>query len=227
MIINHIKSLRKLKGIIQNTVLRKGLVLGLVCLFIWTNIVPNINGNSDEKTSRKNNNFSDYENEEKCYGFAIPLILGENIPYTSIQQSIVNAINDFLRLNISVYWGSTNFTALAKKVGNNVSETHSFEQGTFLILFTGNFSTDILITSIMYNYGYHSEIENYFPVEYYHLMEPISIAVYHLNNPRILYYLGDEIVWDWLIFHFDTVQNAGFLNIDFLLAGERYNERDY
>jgi parallel beta-helix repeat protein len=203
----------------RNTVLKKGFVLGIMVLFLGTSIIPGIQGNSEQRAKNHSNILSD-EHEEKCYGFAIPLVSGEHLPSTSIQQGIANTINDCLRMNISVYWAASDFTILAKEAGANTSELLTFHQGTFIIPLTGNLSTDILITSIMFNYGYHSEIEQYYPVRYYHLMEQINLSAYHLNAPRIVYYLGDEIVWDWLVFHYDAMQQAGFLNIDFFLDGE-------
>ncbi|HVQ01345.1 MAG TPA: NosD domain-containing protein [Candidatus Thermoplasmatota archaeon] len=148
------------------------------------------------------------------------MISGERLPITSIQQGITNAVNDCLRMNIPVYWAATDFTILVKKAGTNTSEIHTFEKGTFIIPLTGNLSIDILIASIVYNYRYHNPIEQYYPVSYYLLMEPIHLSAYRLNAPQIVYYLGDEIVWDWLVFHYDAMQQAGFLNIDFFLDGE-------
>ena len=174
----------------------------------------------DKTTIRSSFASNDGVLEEKCYGFAVPLVKGDRLPSTSIQQGIANAINDCLRMNISVYWAASNFTALAQEAGTNSSELHTFDKGTFVIPLTGNLSTDILITALMLDYGYHSEIEHYYPVRYYHLMEPINLPAYHLNIPRIIYYLGDEMVWDWLVFHYDTMEEAGFLSIDFLLDGE-------
>lgn len=203
----------------QKQRLKKSVVTGIILLFLGSSLVPGIRGNTEETVASPPTVYG-LEDEEQCYGFAIPLIIGDNLPYTSIQESIANAINDCLRMNISVYWAASNFTSLATKVGNNVSEIHSFDQGTFIIPLTGNLSVDTLITALMFNYGYHSEIEQYYPVDYYHLMEPINLPVYHLNNPRIVYYLGDEIVWDWLVFHYDAMQQAGFLNIDFFLDGD-------
>jgi parallel beta-helix repeat protein len=201
-------------------VLKKGLVFGVIVLFCSTTMFPIVYGQSDGTSVKSVSDTNPMEYQEKCYGFAVPLLKGENLPLTSIQQGITNTINDCLRMNISVYWAASNFTVLANEAGTNDSKLQCFEQGTFIIPFTGNHSTDTLITTLMFNYGYHNEIEQFYPVDYYHLLEPINISAYHLNLPRMVYYFDDEIVWDWLVFHYDTIQQGGFLNIDFFLHGD-------
>lgn len=204
----------------HTSLLRKGLVFGIICLFIGINITPSINSIIEEKTSGENINFSGHENEEKCYGFAIPLINGENLPYTSIQQNIANLINDLLRLNISVFWASNNFFTQAVGFSDDLRENRFFEKGTYIVPITGNLSKDALLSVIINDYAYASEIETRDHVDVYYIMEPLFLDVFPLNYAKIAYHFGAGIHYYLLLCYLDSFQMGGFLDNDLLLDND-------
>ncbi|MEA3457734.1 MAG: hypothetical protein U9R21_03560, partial [Candidatus Thermoplasmatota archaeon] len=168
--------------------------------------------------------------EDNCYGILVPLIHGENLPYTSIQQSISNLINDLLRMNISVYWASSNFTTLSIKTGESAPSDFYFERGTFIIPFTGNMTIDVLIASIAHDYESKSEIEEYYPVEMYYLMEPLTLDMHPLNYPKVAYHFGGAIGIMDLLWYLEDLQMGGFLDNYLLMDDEiadRLNNTDY
>lgn len=155
-----------------------------------------------------------YKNEDlgKCYGLVVPLVYEEDVPYNSIQNGISNVVNDILRLEIPVYWAASDFSSVAKITCEEKIAKHSFEKGAFIIPYTGNLDTDTMISSIAHDYEYGSEIEDQYPVEMYHLMEPISIECYPLNYTKAAYYIDGGHAWDWLVFNFDVLKDGGFLD---------------
>ena len=167
------------------------------------------------------------DNEENCYGIALPIMCGEGIPYTSIQQSTSNMVNDLLRMNISVYWAASNFSALSIGMYETNALSHLYEKGTFVVPLTGNLSIDALIICIAHDYGSASEIEDYYPIEIYHIMEPLSaVEVYPLNYAKVAYNFG-EIIHPWMmLFYLDTLQFGGFFDNRLLLENEIAEDLD-
>lgn len=168
--------------------------------------------------------------EERCYGILVPLPRGKNLPHNGIQQGICNLINDLLRMNITVYWAAQNFTVLSIKTADNSLSNKLFERGTFIIPFTGDLSTDVLIASIVRDYEAKSEIEAFFPVEVFHIMEPVLLDVFSLNYPKIACNFGLNVAHLDLFFYLDILRLGGFLDYQLLVddeIDERLNHFDF
>jgi parallel beta-helix repeat protein len=157
---------------------------------------------------------------ENCYGYAIPLVRGENIPTTSIQQSIAYLINDLLRMNISVFWVSADFSAVTIRFSDNSLENRVFEKGTYIVSFTGDHSKDALLSIIINDFAYESEIDIQHRVETYYLMEPLTLDVYPLNYAKVAYHLGAGVHYYLLLCYLDSLQQGGFLDNRILLDND-------
>ena len=183
----------------------------------------------ENKINNFENNIVNYSSE-KCYGIIIPYTTLHNKPYTSIQLGISNLINDLLRLNLSVYWAQENFTVLTRTHTENTQKYVFFEKGSFIIPYTSNPSMDNLITCIIGDYTYRSEIEEYYPVEAYFLLESIEVNVIKLNYAKTAYFNG-KITHPWmLLYYFDLLQMGGFLDNKLYLENEiptNLNNKDF
>jgi len=201
-------------------------VCGLILLFIDSSVFSSINCSTAESEKK-----SSIKTElEECYGIIIPMTHGENLPYTSIQQSITNMINDLLRMNITVFWASSNFSSLTKTMSNDSTKTRFFERGEFIVPFTGNYSTNAVIISVATDYELGSEIETYYPVNMFFIMEPLSLDVYPLNYAKCALRFESNFWLDAAYAYSDILYSSGFLDIDFFLDGElcqKLNNRDF
>ena len=205
---------------------KKVVVCGLILLFVDTSVFSSINystAQSEKKSSIKTE-------LEECYGIIIPLTHGENIPYTSIQQSITNMINDLLRMNIPVFWAASNFSSLTRTISNDSTKIRFFERGAFIVPFTGNSSTNALIISVATDYELGSEIETYYPVNMFFIMEPLSIDVYPLNYVKCALRFGLNFGYGEVYAYSDILYSSGFLDIQLLLDDEicqKLNNKDF
>jgi parallel beta-helix repeat protein len=189
--------------------------------------INNCSGNNDYSEDEFVEHFSD---SEKCYGIVIPLITGENLPYTSIEQSTSNMINDLLRLNITVFWAASNFSALTRTLSNGSTLVRYFERGAFVIPFQGNTSTNAFIISIATDYNIRSEIEAYYPVIMFFIMEPVSIDAYQLHYAKSALRFGLNFGYGNVYAYLDTLYSSGFLDIQLLLDDEisyNLNNKDF
>ena len=185
---------------------------------------------------QKNNFYVKEENnnESYCwnyYGFIIPLPSGKDTSYeTFLNSKVRHLINDLLRENLTVYWSTENFNALIKNIHNEIIEDQLFKKGDFIIPFTDNFFQNTLITSIILDYNYSSEIENDdLQIEIYFLMETLNISGYQLSEPKIAQHFGTPIRYGWPAY-LQIVEAGGFFSIDLLLDNEtadQLNNNDY
>jgi parallel beta-helix repeat protein len=202
------------------------IVFGLILLLADTSVFSSINC----FTAKSEKNTSIETELEDCYGIIIPLIHGENLPYTSIQQSITNMINDLLRINIPVFWASSNFSSLTRTISNDSTNIRFFKRGAFIVPFTGNSSTNALIISVATDYELGSEIETYYPVNMFFIMEPLSIDVYPLNNAKCALRYGLTFGYGDVYPYSDILYSSGFLDIQLLLDDEvsqKLNNKDF
>lgn len=163
---------------------------------------------------------SDGERIDACFGYAIPLICGDNLPYTSSQQNIANLINDLLRMNVSVFWALTNFSVLTIRFSDNSLAHKWFEKGTFIVPFSGNLSQDALLSVIINDYAYESEIESRSAVDIYYLIEPIVLDILPLHYAKVAYHFGAAVGSYLLLCYLDTLQQGGFLDNQILLDSD-------
>lgn len=175
---------------------------------------------TDSNNNSNDSNYKYFENSEKCYGIAIPLIRGENLPYNSIQQSIANMVNDILRLNVPVFWAASNFSVISRKIANSTTEERFFEKGTFIIPFTGDHSTDVLLISIVVDYELGSEIDEFYPVDLYFIMESFSVDAFQLNYAKCAIRYGLTFAYMDVYSYFNLMHSSGFFDIQFILDEE-------
>jgi parallel beta-helix repeat protein len=181
-------------------------------------------------TCRGTDIFSRDENPDTCYGLVIPLVYGENLPYTSIQQGITNFVNDLLRLNRSVFWSESNFSALTRTLINDSTQIRFFERGAFIVPFTQNRLANALILSIATDYAFESEIETHYPVSMFFLTEPISLDVIPLKYAKCALRFGLSFGFGDVFSFSDILYSSGFLDVHFSLDDEvcqKLNNNDY
>jgi parallel beta-helix repeat protein len=205
---------------------KKVVVFGFFLLFIDTSVFSSINCNAAKSETK----ISIETELEECYGIIIPLTRGENLPYTSIQQSIMNMINDLLRINIPVSWASSNFSSLTRTMSNDSTKIRFFERGAFIVRFTENSSKNALIISVATDYELGSEIETYYPVNMFFIMEPLSLDIYPLNYAKCALQFGLNFGYGCVYAYSDILYSSGFLDIDLLLDDEickKLNNKDF
>ncbi len=156
-----------------------------------------------------------------CYGFIVPLPTSDEISKEpEIQYTVMNLINDLLRMNISVYWSFSKLTLQSMEINEDVEpEMRVFEKGTFVVPFTGNINIDSGITVIIYDYNNtHELINKSIPtVETFLLMQELSIhSLYKLTEPKIAYFFGEGVTLEALKWYVSPLSQAGFLNNEFL-----------
>jgi|YNPNPStandDraft_1061719.scaffolds.fasta_scaffold54535_2 hypothetical protein len=73
----------------------------------------------------------------ECYGFIIPLPAGDDFTYETFLNSRSRClINDLLRLNITVYWSSCDFSATSQRMQNYADGSVVFyKKGAFIVPF--------------------------------------------------------------------------------------------
>jgi hypothetical protein len=170
---------------------------------------------------------TNYNND--CYGFIIPLPLSNDISENpDIQYSTMNLINDLLRLNASIYWSSNPISIETKTLSNNNNQKNEiFQQGTFIIPFSGDELIDSRIIPVIYDYNVSHELHknNTIPVNLSMIMEPFTLEnSYKLVEPNIAYYYGDGVYsrsLDWYVY---TLYKSGFLDNEFLYDNEVINK---
>ncbi|KYK24785.1 hypothetical protein AYK25_01780 [Thermoplasmatales archaeon SM1-50] len=160
---------------------------------------------------------------DTSFGIIVPLIYGDALPYTSIQQSIANMINDLLRIDIPVFWASLNFSAVTRTLSNNTTKTRFFERGAYIIPFTENQSINALIISIATDYELSSEIETFRPVKMYYVMQPLSLSVYPLQYATCAMRAGLNCGYALIYLYSDILYSSGFLDIYYLSDDELPN----
>ncbi len=166
---------------------------------------------------------TDTTTQSSCYGF---LISFPSLNYTEerkydqqeLQNTIMNCINDVLRLHIPVYWSSTDLLLQSKEMNQSaVSQQKLFPKGTFIVPFTGNISLDTQLIVLIYDYNISSELSKYekpqVPIDM--ILEPIyKLDGYELHEPRIAYNYGKGVTHaDW---YFESLTDAGCLTNVFL-----------
>ena len=96
--------------------------------------------------SYETSNLSDIDKEifSDVYGFVIPLPKSQEISKNpNLQYTLLNLINDLLRIDVPVYWTSKEMNIFNNNIGLKNNHNYlSFEKGTFIIPFTGNLSVD-------------------------------------------------------------------------------------
>lgn len=157
---------------------------------------------------------------DPCYGFIVPLRYEDSVLPSSIQLSISNLVTDLLRMNLTVLWVAENFSCMIRSSANDTSMIRSFEKGAFIIPFSTDERTNALITSIIYDYGYESEIESFEPFRIYFLMEPVSLDVYPLKYPRVAMNIGSMVPLIDLFWYVNILVQGGFLDHHLLLEDE-------
>ena len=172
-------------------------------------------------------------NDSICYGFVVPLPQGKDTTLETFETSkVMNAINDLLRSNISVYWSKEDFCALSKKIDSNDTITNLFfKKGAFIIPFVGDQFNDTLITAVVYDYNQTHELDNQSIIknEVYILMEEIDVNCNKLNEPKIAQHFGLAIRYGWPTY-LQISEDGGFLNYELLLDEETYktlNNQDF
>lgn len=157
---------------------------------------------------------------ELCYGFYIPLpsseIIAEN---PDVQLTLMNLINDLLRLQIPVYW-------LTDSINIKVQEINTFQPsttirghvGSFLIPFTNISTTDSLLIAVIYDYNQTHELHiDTQPLTIFQLSESLILPhSYKLIEPRIAYYYGDGVYSNSLNWYVTTLYHSGFLSNTYL-----------
>ena len=187
----------------------------ILCMFISSNLfVVSIAENNDINNSKN----------ELCFGYIIPLPSGKDNTYETLQNSKVRfLVNDLLRENIEVFWTIdsliTNVMTLYK-IKSNIK----FEKGAFIIPFTGNNSSDQLITSIIIDYNISSEInDDNLIISSYILLEEINLKVLKLVEPKIAQHFDIPTRYGWPCY-LQIAESGGFLNFDFLIENEVSSE---
>ncbi|MCX6664510.1 MAG: hypothetical protein NT038_00385 [Euryarchaeota archaeon] len=160
--------------------------------------------------------------QPSAYGFFIPMPQTNDYEnqYEQKEQmnTVMNLINDLLRLHIPVYWSSTDLTILSKEIKRTAPPEKSlFPRGTFIVPFTGDNCYDKQLISLIYDYNVSHELTKYWKpqVPIFMILEPIQkMDGYELAEPRIAYYYGKGISHEnW---YFDDLTKAGCLSNVFL-----------
>jgi len=150
-----------------------------------------------------------------CYGFIIPNSIFEN---KTLENEIFcktrHLVNDLLREDITVYWTALNISLNVCEIGSSKEFEMFFEQGTFIVPFTGDDTADIKIITIVSNYNQSCEIEdNDLRVPVYLLIQQLTSMGRCLSNVKIVNYVN------WLTcgasWFADVAYICGFLNFDF------------
>ncbi len=211
-----------------NTKITKFVVVSTILLFILPTLVTG--------EFKKND-------EEVYYGFIVSLPMDDEDNYDNYeQQKIVRyMVNDLLRNNISVYWVSSNFTAVSSTMFSNSFFQNNYKMGDFIIPFTGNQKKDALINVLIIDYYSNHELNkknetgpDSFFYRYHRyrgdnaifkLREPFVTDAYKLVEPKIAHHIGKAFVK----FKYTFTSN-GFLNVNYISDGEIKNElnnKDY
>lgn len=159
-----------------------------------------------------------------CYGFLIPLPSSDAIEANpEIQLSLLNLINDLLRLEVPVYWTTSAITVSTKPIHiGSAPEPRSFEAGTFLIPLTNRSSLDAKIVAVVGDYNGTHELDSHTQaIEIVMVSEPLILEqAYHLHEPNTAYYYGEGVYSNSLNWYVSTLYNAGFLTNRFLSDDE-------
>lgn len=209
--------------------MKKKIITTLFIILLFLSNIIHVSGMITSKDYYSNNkkinidtnktNFFIFDSEI-CYGIIIPYKDDSNTPYTSIQISIANYVNDLLRLDVFIYWAEEDFNVLSGYISDDSVTNRFFNKGSFLIPFTGNKTKDNLILCITNDYFNGSEIESNYKIEIIFLLEQIEIKVLPLNYAKIAYFFG-TIIHPWmLLYYFDLLQMGGFLDNKLYLEDE-------
>ncbi len=197
-------------------------IVFIICIFMSSNLL--IESNAE----RNNINYS--SNNELYFGYIIPLPSGKDTTYETFQNSIVRfLINDLLREKIDVFWTIEPLVLNVMTFNINTHEME-FENGTFIVPFNGNISIDKLITTIIVDYNFSSEINNNdIQIPIYILLESISFEALKLYEPKIAQHFEIPTRYGWPCY-LQIAEAGGFLNFDFLIENEvksKLNNNDY
>jgi len=158
---------------------------------------------------------NNYLLDSDCYGFIIILPSHDEISeIPSIQYSVMNLINDLLRINSSVYWLSSELSLFSKKIDDTTSESRIFNPGTFIVPFSGDNLLDlkIIVTVFDYNVSHELHIFNS-SLEILMLLQPLDIDdACKLNEPDIALYFGEGVITRTLDWYVSSLYKGGFLN---------------
>ena len=153
---------------------------------------------------------------ELCYGFYIPLpasdIITEN---PDVQLTLMNLINDLLRLQIPVYWLTESINIKVQEINtSHPSKTLRGQVGSFLIPFTNISTIDSLLIAVIYDYNQTHELHiDTQPLTIFQISESLTlINFYKLIEPRIAYYYGDGVYSNSLNWYVTTLYHSGFLS---------------
>lgn len=162
------------------------------------------------------------ENYTLYYGLIVPLHSGEDTTIETFENSrIINMINDFLRLEICVYWSNENFTALSRRIDSNETIELSCNKGTFIIPFSGENIKDAIIISIVLDYNQTHEIDaqSLIKNEVYLLEQEINVNCSKLIEPNIAQHFEKPIRYGWPSY-LQIAEADGFLTYELLIEGE-------
>ncbi len=163
----------------------------------------------------KGSHSNNYLLDSDCYGFIIPLPSHDEISeIPSTQYSVMNLINDLLRINSSVYWLSSELSLFSKKIDDTTSESRIFNPGTFIVPFSGDNLLDlkIIVTVFDYNVSHELHIFNS-SLEILMLLQPLDIDdACKLNEPDIALYFGEGVTTRTLDWYVSSLYKGGFLN---------------
>ena len=171
----------------------------------------------------KTNNI-DISSMDECYGYIIPLTSGYDTTYETFKNSKTRfLINDLLRENVEVFWSLDPFFTNYKSLSGKKS-FREFQKGSFIIPFEGNISKDKLITSIIIDYNISSEIDNNsMNIDAFILTEKIELNTLKLTEPKIAQHFDIPVRYGWPCY-LQIAESGGFLNFDFLLENEVFDE---
>ncbi len=165
------------------------------------------------------------------FGFIIPMTGYEN---ATIENQITcknrHLANDLLREQIPVFWSSENFSAYITDIKLSNYEEMFFEKGTFIVPFTGNYTLDIKLLAMIWDYNQSSEIDNNNEIKahVYLINQAITIQAYQLSEVKIAQY--QSLFADGEEHYLEVSRNCGFLTFDFLpeiILNKKLNNKAY
>jgi hypothetical protein len=149
------------------------------------------------------------------YGIIIPIASSKEIMQNpESYNETLNLVNDLLRNNIEVYCNQNPLEIrVTDLLDSNIICQRMFEQGSFIIPFSGNEFKDTLKIIILHNYIFSQKNK----IIFHFLTEPISsITLIELRQPRIAYYFDEGVTIECLEWYIFPLYKAGFLDNEIL-----------
>jgi len=158
--------------------------------------------------------------DNNCYGFIVPLPSPEKIDeHPELQYSMMNLVNDLLRLNVPVYWSNDPIEVFIKAIDDPAAaKARTFQPGSFIVPFTNISEYDAKIISVIYDYNISHELhKNTKRTDVFQLSDDIVLSeAYRLVEPKIAYYYDEGVYSNSLNWYVSTLYKSGFLSNEFL-----------